>query len=262
LIATGSKVASFFILSKVMWIGMPGAEGSAAWGSLTSGWALLLALLAAASMVLGNLAALVQRSVKRLLAYSAIAHAGYLLLAILAGGDDGMASLVYYVMVYGAATLGAFAVVAAVEERAGGDSFECMAGLSRREPVLALCLMVFLLSLAGIPPLAGFFGKFYIFVAAAEAGSPPLGLLWLVILAVATSVISLYYYLMVLKQAYVVESAGAAEQQPRAVLIAVTASLLALGVVFAGCFPSTVLGWIQSAMSSGLSLKDLTTMVP
>jgi NADH-quinone oxidoreductase subunit N len=251
LIATGSKVASFFILARFLWLGLPEAAGSAAWNQLSSGWALLLALLATASMVFGNLAALVQKSVKRLLAYSAIAHAGYMLLAVLAGGDNGMSSLLYYVIVYGAATLGAFTVVSAVEARTGGDGFEHMTGLSRREPLLAFCMMVFLLSLAGIPPLAGFFGKFYIFVAAAEAGPPSLGLLWLVIVAIATSVISLYYYLMVLKQVYVVEATNSTERRKPDLVIVVTASVLGLFVLGAGCFPSAVLGLIRATTGAG-----------
>jgi len=247
LIATGSKVASFFILAKLLWLGLAGAEGSAAWGDTTSGWALLLALLAVASMVLGNLVAIVQRNVKRLLAYSAIAHAGYMLLALLAGGREGMTSLVYYVVVYGAATLGAFTVVAAVEESGEDDSFQAMAGLSRREPVLALCLMLFLLSLAGIPPLAGFFGKFYIFVAAAQGGPAELSLLWLVIIAIAASVVSLYYYLMVLKQAFVADPHEGPAPAKCDLTLRLTAAVLALVVLGSGCFPSTVLSFIQTA---------------
>jgi len=228
LIATGSKVASFFILAKLLWLGLAGAEGSAAWGDTTSGWALLLALL-------------------RLLAYSAIAHAGYMLLALLAGGREGMTSLVYYVVVYGAATLGAFTVVAAVEESGEDDSFQAMAGLSRREPVLALCLMLFLLSLAGIPPLAGFFGKFYIFVAAAQGGPAELSLLWLVIIAIAASVVSLYYYLMVLKQAFVADPHEGPAPAKCDLTLRLTAAVLALVVLGSGCFPSTVLSFIQTA---------------
>ncbi len=162
-----------------------------------------------------------------------------------------MSSLLYYVFVYGAATLGAFAVVAAVEERSSGDGFAQMAGLSRREPVLAFCLMLFLLSLAGIPPLAGFFGKFYIFVAAAEAGPPSLGLLWLVILAIATSVISLYYYLMVLKQVYVVDDPNPTAQGKCDPVMVIAASVLALLVLGAGCFPSAILGLIQATTGAG-----------
>ena len=167
-IASGSKVASFFIFAKVMMLGFPGAEGSGAWHGYVPGWVPVLAVLAALSMVLGNLAAIVQSSVRRLLAYSAIAHAGYMLLGVLAHGRQGLASLIYYVITYGLTTLGAFGVVAVVESRTGGDRLSDFAGLSRRAPVLSFCMMIFMLSLAGIPPLAGFFGKFYVFAAALQ----------------------------------------------------------------------------------------------
>src|SRR5438093_908711 len=119
-IASGSKVASFFILAKVMTLGFAGAEGSGAWRHFTQGWAPILAMVAALSLVLGNLAAMVQSSVRRLLAYSAIAHAGYMLVGLLANQrTDGIASVLYYVTTYALTTVGAFGVVAVVQERAG-----------------------------------------------------------------------------------------------------------------------------------------------
>ena len=136
---------------------------------IVPGWVPVLAVMAAASMLLGNLAAIVQSSVRRLLAYSAIAHAGYMLLGVLPHGGQSLAALVYYVITYGLATLGAFGVVSIVERQTGGDRLSDFAGLSRRAPVLSFCMMIFMLSLAGIPPLAGFFGKFYLFTAALNA---------------------------------------------------------------------------------------------
>src|SRR5204862_7624178 len=133
-------------------------------------------------------------------AYSAIAHAGYTLTGLLAHNSQGLASVVFYAITYGLTTLGAFAVVTVVQEKIGGDKLSDFAGLSRREPVLAFCMLIFMLSLAGLPPLAGFFGKFYVFLAALRSGGGNLGLLWLVILAIAFSAVSLYYYLQVLKQ--------------------------------------------------------------
>src|SRR5439155_2579509 len=138
----------------------------------------------------------------------AIAHAGYILIGILAHDRDGLASLVYYIVIYALTTVGAFGVVSIVQDRAGGDALSDFAGLSRRAPILSLCMMVFMLSLAGIPPLAGFFGKFYVFTAAVGAEPKNLGLLWLVILAIAMSAVSLYYYLQVLKQIYVADAAA------------------------------------------------------
>src|SRR5436309_3460827 len=205
-IASGSKVASFFIFAKVMLIGFHGAEGSGAWHAYQPGWVPVLAVVAAASMVLGNLAAIVQSSVRRLLAYSAIAHAGYMLLGILSTSRQSLSSLIYYVVTYGLTTVGAFGVVSIVQDRTGGDHLSNFAGLSRRAPLLSFCMMIFMLSLAGIPPLAGFFGKFYLFTSAVNAQAKNLGLLWLVVFAIAMSAVSLYYYLQVLQQIYVAES--------------------------------------------------------
>ena len=154
-------------------------------------------------MVAGNVAAIVQSNVKRLLAYSAIAHAGYALLALLGDGRHALPALLYYTITYAFTVLGAFAVVTVIEESGGRGKLSDFAGLGRRAPVLSFCMLVFMLSLAGIPPLSGFFGKFYVFTAAAAA-APPLSLLWLVVLAVAASAVSLYYYLQVLKQIYAV----------------------------------------------------------
>ena len=145
-------------------VGFAGAEGSARWLHFVRGWVPVLAIVAALSMVLGNLVAIVQSTLRRLLAYSAIAHAGYMLLALVAHTQQSLAALLYYVVTYALATLGAFAVIAVVEGRTGGDQLSDFDGLSRRAPVLSACLFIFLLSLAGIPPLAGFFGKFYLFV--------------------------------------------------------------------------------------------------
>src|SRR6185436_5153627 len=112
-----------------------------------------------------NLAAIAQTSVRRLLAYSAIAQAGYILIGLLANNPQGMQSLVFYTTTYALTVLGAFGVVNIVQERAGDEKFSAFAGLAKRAPLLSFCMMIFMLSLAGIPPLAGFFGKFYVFTA-------------------------------------------------------------------------------------------------
>lgn len=253
LIASTSKIAGFFILARVMMAGFNGAAGSGAWGGFQTGWVPGLALVAAASMVVGNLAAIVQTSVRRLLAYSAVAHAGYMLLAIMINGGAGLAPLVYYAATYGLSTLGAFGVVAAVERWNGGERLADFAGLSRRAPGLSLCLMVFMLSLAGIPPLAGFFGKFYVFSSALQAGPHSLELLWLVILALMMSAVSLYYYLQVLKQAYVKESAAATVPQPSLPVLQATVYLLAVAVVVLGCVP----GWFIDRLTEAVRLAGL-----
>jgi NADH-quinone oxidoreductase subunit N len=248
LIASGSKVAGFFILARVMMVGFKGAEGSGAWQAYVPGWVPVLAIMAAASMVLGNLAAIIQSRVRRLLAYSAIAHAGYMLLGVLSHGQQGLAALVYYVVTYGLATLGAFGVVSVVEGRAGEDRLADFAGLSRRAPVLSFCMLVFMLSLAGIPPLAGFFGKFYVFASALNTAPASLGLLWLVVIALALSAVSLYYYLQVLKQIYVAEPGADAGALTTPVPSQVALLLLALAVVVLGCAPNLLLGPLVTAI--------------
>jgi NADH-quinone oxidoreductase subunit N len=242
LIASGSKVAGFFIFARVMMLGFKGAEGSGAWHAYRPGWVPVLAIMAAASMLLGNLAAIVQSSVRRLLAYSAIAHAGYMLLGVLPRGEQSLAALVYYVITYALATLGAFGVVSIVEGRAGDDRLSDFAGLSRQAPVLSFCMLIFMLSLAGIPPLAGFFGKFYVFASALNADPASLGLLWLVVVALAMSAVSLYYYLQVLKQIYVAEPGVGTRSLPTPVVSQVAVVLLALAVVVLGCAPNLLLG--------------------
>jgi NADH-quinone oxidoreductase subunit N len=247
-IASGSKVAGFLVLARVMMHGFNGAEDSGAFQACQSGWVPLLAIMAGASMVLGNLTAIVQSSVRRLLAYSAIAHAGYMLLGILPHGEQGLAALVYYVITYGLATLGAFGVVSIVERQTGGDRLSDFAGLSRRAPVLSFCMMIFMLSLAGIPPLAGFFGKFYLFASALTPDPSNLGLLWLVVAALALSAVSLYYYLQVLKQMYIIEAGQGISAAPLPIISQVAIALLALGVVVLGCAPDLLTGRLLHAI--------------
>ncbi len=249
LIASGSKLASFVVVARLMFAGFGSAEGDAAWQSYRVGWMPLLAGIAAFSMVLGNLAALAQNSLRRLLAFSAVAHAGYMLLGIIAVKETGLQAVVYYAFTYGVATIGAFGVAVMVERRRGTDSLVNLAGMAKQSPLLAVCLMVFVLSLAGIPPLAGFVGKFHIFLSAAAVKSPGLGLLWLVVLAIATSAVSLYYYLQVLKQAWVVAPQGESDLKPEVTTIVVLC-LLALLTVVLGCAPDLILEPLASALKA------------
>ena len=135
-IGSGSKVASFYVLAKIFTLGFVGAEGSAVWHGYLSGWTPVIAIVAALSMVLGNLTAIVQSSVKRLLAYSAIAHAGYMLLGVLSNTPVSASAMMFYVITYALTTIGAFGVVFVVEEATGGDAIKNFAGLSRRAPGL------------------------------------------------------------------------------------------------------------------------------
>jgi NADH-quinone oxidoreductase subunit N len=246
LIASGSKVASFFILARVVSLGFAGAEGSGEWRNFLAGWMAALAICAAMSMLLGNLAAIVQTSVKRLLAYSAIAHAGYMILGVMVTGYGGqgtqsLAPLLYYAATYALTTIGAFAVVMLVENIAGNDQLTSFSGLGKIAPFASFCMMIFMLSLAGIPPLAGFVGKFYVFTAALAASPQNLGLLWLVVLAVATSAVSLYYYLQVLKQIYVAEPSPVKAGAPASKTLQFALIVAAIGVVLLGCAPNLLL---------------------
>jgi NADH-quinone oxidoreductase subunit N len=250
LIASGSKVASFFLLFQIAAIALLPAAGSAALRHPARGWVPVLAILAVVSMLVGNLGALRQLSLRRLLAYSAVAHAGYMLVGIAAHSAMALSALLYYVVTYALATVGIFAVISAVEDDSASDLLPALTGLSRRSPVLAGSLAVFILSLAGIPPLAGFFGKFYLFVAALEAVPDSTPLLWLVVLAIAFSCVSLYYYLQVLKHAYVVPADEIVAPLRAPLLTRLVAVALALAVVILGCVPHLLLGWFNAAIGA------------
>jgi NADH-quinone oxidoreductase subunit N len=249
-IASGSKVASFFVLARILLAAFPGADGAVSMGDYVPGWMPVLAVLAVISMLVGNVAAIVQSNVKRLLAYSAIAHAGYALLAFLAllpGEPQTLTPLLFYTITYAFTVLGAFAVVGVVEAGGGRACLADFAGLSRRAPLLSFCMMVFMLSLAGIPPLAGFFGKFYVFTAVIGA-SGKLSLLWLVVLGVAASAVSLYYYLQVLKQIYAAAPAPSSTWARPDVSAQVVIVLLAAVVIVLGCAPELLLGKINELL--------------
>src|SRR6266404_135775 len=235
-IASGSKVASFVVLGKIVLVGFGPLHGSAAWHAMIAGWVPVLAALAALSILLGNLVALAQTNVRRLLAYSAVAHAGYTLIGLVSGDRTGFSAALFYATIYAITLVGAFGVVATVRRETGGDDFSNFAGLSSRSPLLAGCMSVFMLSLAGIPPLAGFFGKFYLFSVALRAGANH-GLLWLVAVALFGSFISLYYYLIVLKAIFVDEPVLASSRHvgvPPALLSRATVAVLAATVLLLG----------------------------
>jgi len=167
--------------------------------------------------------------------------------------QQGLAALLYYVVTYALATLGAFAVIAVVEQQKGDDRLSNFDGLCRQSPVLSFCLAIFILSLAGIPPLAGFFAKFYLFVSVLNAAPGSIGLLWLVVLAIAMSAVALYYYLRVLKRVYVAAPASGAGEIRTPILSHVLLLLLAASVVLLGCAPQLLLRWILAAIqASGL----------
>ncbi|MGA2535515.1 MAG: NADH-quinone oxidoreductase subunit N [Terracidiphilus sp.] len=273
-IASVSKVASFALLITLAmnWWLRPGGDMVTAGYSLEQilrayykAWPPLgnvLLVAAAASMVLGNLAALAQTSVRRLLAYSAIAHGGYILLGlaahpILTGQGTAMAlnagsffpalramaSVLFYVLTYALTTVGAFGAVSVVENAAGNDRLDAFLGLRKRNPLLAAVLLVLFLSLAGIPPLVGFWAKFNLFAAVLgeHAGRVPFAL---VCLAIAMSAVSLYYYLQVLKRAYVMPGRDESPIKVHPVTMVVLVGIAAI-VVLLGVFPALLGAWIQ-----------------
>ena len=227
-LSVGPKAAAFAVLLRVFVTGF---------GPITDAWMPLLWGVALATMMVGNFAAILQSNIKRLLAYSSIAHAGYVLVALTSHSGDGSAAAMFYLAAYAFTNIGAFAVVAYFsrkgEKYVGVDDF---AGLAQRQPGMAAMLTIFLLSLIGVPLTGGFFGKFYIFKAALEAH-----LVWLTVLGLLNSAVAAYYYLRVLVVMYFKEPGESAENLPSpgaALRIAVYAS--AIGTVLLGIFP----GWV------------------
>ncbi|MFZ1728505.1 MAG: NADH-quinone oxidoreductase subunit N [Bacteroidota bacterium] len=228
--STGAKAAAFSALLLVF---------TATFDFMHSSMNTVFAVLAVASMLIGNIVAIAQTNVKRMLAYSSIAHAGYMLIGITAGGDVSMAGVLFYLISYMFTNLGAFGVISIIENaEQQGTNLENFRGLYYRRPLLAVLMGVFMFSLVGIPPLAGFFGKYYIFVAAIDNGYT-----WLTIIGVITSMISVYYYLRVLVLMFF-ETAEESET-PRVAFSGTVALLLsAFGVLLVGLFPSIVLDWM------------------
>lgn len=241
LIASASKLAGFTLFLRLLWTAAGPTAGSIASLQGSPGWLPVLVMLAGASLLLGNIAALAQSSVRRLLAYSAIAHAGAMLLGVITGGTAGPAPLFFYLTTYGIATIGAFGVLGVLERTGSSDELSDLDGLHRRSPFLATCLLIFVLSLAGIPPLAGFVGKFAVFTAAFRMNGLDGLAGWLAVGAIAMSAVALYYYLLVLKHALVVKGDNLSEVvvplSARLVLATLAFALMVLGVA-----PSLLLG--------------------
>jgi NADH-quinone oxidoreductase subunit N len=238
-LSTASKAAGFAVLLRVMLVVFPDTAGI---------WSVTLAVLATASMLIGNFLALTQRNIKRLLAYSSIAQAGYILIGVASNNNLGISGTIYYLMAYLVTNLAAFGIVSIVGKSVGSDEIASYAGLSRRSPQLALAMLVAILSLGGIPPFAGFFGKLLVFTAAIQSG-----MVWLAFVGVANAVVGLYYYLNVLKVIYLYrsenEEKGMKVQRSStlAILICI-AGVLILGIVMAPWF-----GWASSASLSLIS---------
>jgi NADH-quinone oxidoreductase subunit N len=231
--SVAAKIGAFAGLLRVFPLALP---------QFTAQWGQALAAIAILTMVLGNLAALWQTNLKRLLAYSGVAHAGYLLIGVASGGPAGIGSVLFYLIVYAGMTLGAFGVLLLLARQgAEADRLEDLAGLSGRAPWAAFALVVFMVSLAGLPPTAGFIAKLYLFRAALGAHQ-----IALAIVGALTSVISVYYYLRV---AYVALTGDA----PRAVTVfrngfaGVALAVATAGVLWLGLFPAGFTAVVQQA---------------
>jgi NADH-quinone oxidoreductase subunit N len=198
--ATGSKMAAFVALS---FFAMRAIPSPAFFGETNSTLYILIGLVALASMLYGNLVAMQQKNIKRILAYSSIAHTGYLLLGLLAG-PEGYKSIIFYMLIYTIMTVGAFGIVSMVEHRRGGIDLADWRGLGTRRPMLGAIMSAFLFSLTGIPPLAGFIGKYLVFGAVIQAGldTGSTFLITLATLGILTSVIGAYYYLRIIVVMY------------------------------------------------------------
>jgi NADH-quinone oxidoreductase subunit N len=235
--AVAAKAGAFAALLRLFALAFP---------ALVDGWVTLVGVLAALTMILGNVVAVVQLNLKRLLAYSSIAHAGYLLIAVASAQSAtllGLAtsSLLFYLLVYTLMTLGAFGVVMLAEGRGENLSLTDLSGLALRHPWVAAAMAVFMISLAGLPPTAGFFAKFYLFRTAIQAGE-----LGLALIGVLTSVVSVYYYVRVVYYMYMRPvTERALHISPLAVL---GVGLAALGVLVLGIYPTLALGWIQQIL--------------
>lgn len=226
------KGAAFAILIRMLFVAM---------ATFKPAWVLLMVAASILSMTYGNIVAIAQRNIKRLLAYSGIAQIGNVLIGLAAGTKMGSDAILFYLLTYLFANLGAFAVVIAVGNAIRSDEIEDYNGLNRRSPFLAFAMLVFLLSLAGVPPLAGFIGKLYIFVAAIKEE-----LYTLIVVGLINVVISMYYYLVVVKKMYINEPAD-----PTALTIStpmkVAVYLGLIGTLALGIYPRPIINWIVDA---------------
>lgn len=237
-LSTASKAAGFALLMRVL-------TTVYADDQVIQYWVVIVAALSVFSMTLGNGLALAQRNIKRMLAYSSIAHAGYALIGLAAYKQLGISAVVFYLIAYVVTNLAAFGVVAAFWRTAGSDEIADYAALSRRSPGLALIMLVALLSLAGMPPLGGFVGKFLVFAAAVNSG-----LVWLAFIGVLNSIVGLYYYLIVLKVVYLYRS----EDEEKPILLsrpyAIALIVLVFGIILLGTLFGPWANWSTTAAAA------------
>ena len=234
--SVGPKAAGFAVLGRVFLV---------AFGSVRADWAMVLIPIAILTMAVGNIVALSQTNIKRMLAYSSIAHAGYMLLGIIAGTPAGLSSVLIYMFIYAFMNIGAFAIVIMLRtEGFSGENISDYEGLAKTHPTAAALMLVFMFSLTGIPPMAGFMGKFYLFMSAINAGYT-----WLVIVAVLFSAISAYFYLRIVMLMYMKEPKEAVQLNTSPGLGLALAVTVA-AVILIGILPGKVLALAQFALAS------------
>jgi NADH-quinone oxidoreductase subunit N len=229
-LSVASKAAGFSVVLRILTVALPSIQGD---------WTALMAVLAALTMTVGNLAALVQSNVKRLLAYSSIAHVGYMLMGPAVATQESYSAVLFYLLSYMLTNIAAFTVIIMLSRYIPDEDLEYFSGLGRRAPLLALTMSLALLSLAGLPPLVGFFSKLYLFWTVAQSG-----MYWLVLLGVVNSAISLYYYTRVVRQMYLVEPTVdkpvIVDIGPALTLLTATAGVLIVGILSGVFIPLAV----------------------
>jgi NADH-quinone oxidoreductase subunit N len=247
-LSVGSKAASFAMLLRIFIEGLPAfrLDGlGMVWGR-PLGWVGLFYVLSVVTMTVGNVAALTQTNIKRMLAYSSIAHAGYMLIGVVAGTTRGVTAALVYMMVYAFMQLGAFAVVVMLRRRdIIGDQLKDLTGLSATHPAAAAAMLLFMLSLGGIPPTAGFMGKLWVFGAAIDAGY-----IWLAVIGVINSALSLYYYVRVVVFLWITAPEGEPAAIPISPAIAAVLVVTVLGTLVFGVYPHALFEFAQHSAES------------
>ncbi len=238
ILSTASKAAGFSVFLRLFLAGVLG-------GPNQQNWWILLVVMSILSMVLGNMAAIFQTNIKRLLAYSGVAQAGYVLMGLVAFTPDGAGGALFYLYMYMFTNIAAFGVIILLSNVTGSDEVQDLSGLSRRSPTLAIIMLLALLSLGGIPPTAGFFGKFFVFRAAVEAG-----LWWLALIGVLNAFVALYYYLSVAKYMYLYRSEEEDRPIPVSRAAAVGLAICTLAILYLGLLPNSFFDWTRAAAAA------------
>lgn len=242
LLSVASKAAGFAVMLRFFRMGL--STGAGSWELIGNvDWHFMIATLAVLTMTLGNLVALWQNNMKRMLAYSSIAHAGYMLMAVAVLNDTGVAAVLIYFFMYMIMNLGAFFVVQLVADKTGSEDIEGYSGLGYRSPLLGVVMTVFLISLTGLPPTAGFIGKLYVFTSVMNAGY-----VWLAIVGVLNSVVSLYYYVRVIRNMYLRDVESKKEKITFSNAVIVLLLVLAIPTLIFGIYFGPIVDWANASM--------------